>query len=177
MIATMRVGPVSRQVMPQKKTPPSWQAFLVDNQLPQSLYVSRSRSRIATRALAKHTHRRPMLSLANAFSDEELAAWEERNARLVPEVKRAGLHRRDQDRWRCGESDLRERPPGLRRHPGQWTIGEDDEVSMPYAGLKRVNADREKQGEPPFANPSKATADGLRSTWIPPRNGVECAAL
>ena len=33
-------------------------------------------------ALAKHTHRRPMLSLANAFSAEELAAWEERNARI-----------------------------------------------------------------------------------------------
>src|SRR5215212_6346865 len=45
---------------------------------------------IATTALAKHTHRRPMLSLANAFSSEELAAWEERNARLAPEVKTAG---------------------------------------------------------------------------------------
>src|SRR5919106_3484522 len=37
-------------------------------------------------ALAKYPHRRPMLSLANAFSAEELAAWEERNARLAPEV-------------------------------------------------------------------------------------------
>src|ERR671911_2083169 len=33
-------------------------------------------------ALAKHTHLRPMLSLPNAFSDEELVAWEERNARI-----------------------------------------------------------------------------------------------
>ena len=41
-------------------------------------------------ALAKWTHRRPMLSLANAFSPEELAAWEERNARLLPEVRKAG---------------------------------------------------------------------------------------
>ncbi len=41
-------------------------------------------------ALAKVTHRRPMLSLANAFSDEELAAWEERNARILPEVRTAG---------------------------------------------------------------------------------------
>ena len=41
-------------------------------------------------ALAKYTHRRPMLSLANAFSDEELSAWEERNARIVPEVRRGG---------------------------------------------------------------------------------------
>src|SRR5918997_5794630 len=40
--------------------------------------------------LAKYTHRRPMLSLANAFSDDELAAWEGRNARQVPEVRKAG---------------------------------------------------------------------------------------
>jgi NAD-dependent DNA ligase len=31
-----------------------------------------------------------MLSLANAFDAEELAAWEERNARFVPEVKTPG---------------------------------------------------------------------------------------
>ncbi|HEV7518868.1 MAG TPA: NAD-dependent DNA ligase LigA, partial [Thermoanaerobaculia bacterium] len=44
----------------------------------------------AATALAKHTHQRPMLSLANAFTAEELAQWEERNVRLVPEVKTAG---------------------------------------------------------------------------------------
>src|SRR5918992_1755329 len=31
-------------------------------------------------SFAKHTHRRSMLSLANAFSAEELAEWEQRNA-------------------------------------------------------------------------------------------------
>src|SRR2546427_11274081 len=31
-----------------------------------------------------------MLSLANAFNEAELAEWEERNARLSPEVKTAG---------------------------------------------------------------------------------------
>jgi DNA ligase (NAD+) len=31
-----------------------------------------------------------MLSLANAFTAGELAEWEERNARLVPEVRPAG---------------------------------------------------------------------------------------
>ncbi|MFN2316542.1 MAG: NAD-dependent DNA ligase LigA, partial [Gemmatimonadales bacterium] len=41
-------------------------------------------------ALVKHTHQRPMLSLANAFSDEELVAWEERNARINPDVVGAG---------------------------------------------------------------------------------------
>src|SRR2546429_8567178 len=38
----------------------------------------------------KHRHLVPMLSLANAFTEAELEEWEERNARLVPEVKAAG---------------------------------------------------------------------------------------
>ncbi|MGH7591175.1 MAG: DNA ligase LigA-related protein, partial [Gemmatimonadales bacterium] len=41
-------------------------------------------------ALTKHAHRLPMLSLANAFSPEELAAWEERIARLNPDAPKAG---------------------------------------------------------------------------------------
>ena len=41
-------------------------------------------------ALAKHTHARPMLSLANAFTPEELVAWEERNASLAAGVRTAG---------------------------------------------------------------------------------------
>ena len=41
-------------------------------------------------SLAKHPHRRPMLSLANAFTPEELAEWEDRNARLVEEVRSNG---------------------------------------------------------------------------------------
>src|SRR5207247_6748191 len=38
----------------------------------------------------KHRHLVPMLSLANAFNEAELAEWEERNARLAPEVRSAG---------------------------------------------------------------------------------------
>jgi DNA ligase (NAD+) len=45
---------------------------------------------VAASALAKYTHQRPMLSLANAFTAEELAEWEERNARLTPEVRTGG---------------------------------------------------------------------------------------
>jgi len=41
-------------------------------------------------ALAKHMHARPMLSLANAFTPEELVAWEERNAKLAAGVRSAG---------------------------------------------------------------------------------------
>jgi DNA ligase (NAD+) len=42
-------------------------------------------------ALPKHTHRVPMLSLANAFTDDELRDWEERLVRVAGEdVRRAG---------------------------------------------------------------------------------------
>src|SRR6266550_4155317 len=41
-------------------------------------------------AFRKHRHLVPMLSLANAFDEAELADWEDRNARLVPEVRSAG---------------------------------------------------------------------------------------
>src|SRR3954467_1002353 len=42
-------------------------------------------------ALAKHTHLVPMISLGNAFTEAELAEWEERIARLVGEdARRAG---------------------------------------------------------------------------------------
>src|SRR6202012_4876180 len=40
--------------------------------------------------LVKHTHLVPMLSLANAFNEEELAAWEERIVRLAGEDARKG---------------------------------------------------------------------------------------
>ena len=41
-------------------------------------------------AFRKHRHVVPMLSLANAFNETELTEWEDRNARLAPEVRAAG---------------------------------------------------------------------------------------
>ena len=40
--------------------------------------------------LVKHRHAVPMLSLANAFDQAELDAWETRNAKLAPAVREAG---------------------------------------------------------------------------------------
>jgi DNA ligase (NAD+) len=40
--------------------------------------------------LEKTEHLAPMLSLDNAFSPEELRAWEQRNARIADEVRTAG---------------------------------------------------------------------------------------
>ena len=43
--------------------------------------------------LEKHTHLVPMLSLANAFNEEELAEWEERIIRIAgEEVRRSGYN-------------------------------------------------------------------------------------
>jgi DNA ligase (NAD+) len=140
-------------------------------------------------ALAKVTHLRPMISLANALTPEELAAWEERNARILPEVRQAGY---------TAEIKIDGAAVSLTYLDGQLTvgatrgngvIGEDitanlrtisdvplslkgrgwparmevrGEVYLPYAGFTRVNQGRERDGEPLFANPRNAAAGGLR---------------
>ncbi len=140
-------------------------------------------------ALAKYTHRKPMLSLANAFSPEELAAWEERNARLLPEVRQAGYTTEVKIDGAAVSLTYEEGRLTVGATRGNGIIGENitgnlrtisdipltlkgtgwpramevrGEVYMPYAGFKRVNQERERAGEPPFANPRNAAAGGLR---------------
>jgi len=55
---------------------------------PRLSYPTRRRRALA--AFKKHRHLVPMLSLDTRFDDAALAAWEERNARLAPEVTNAG---------------------------------------------------------------------------------------
>jgi DNA ligase (NAD+) len=144
---------------------------------------------VAATAFRKCTHRRPMLSLANAFTDEELAAWEERNARLVPEVRKAGYTTEIKIDGAAVSLTYENGRLTVGATRGNGTIGEDithnlrtipdiplslkgdkypqvmevrGEVYMPYVGFKRVNAERERQGEPPFANPRNSAAGGLR---------------
>ena len=144
---------------------------------------------IATGALPKHTHRGPMLSLANAFSAEEVSAWEERNARLTPEVRTAGYTTEvkidgaavsltyEKGRLVVGATrgngiigeDI---TPNLRTihhiplslkgkdHPSLMEIR--GEVYFPFASFTRTNKEREAQGETMFANPRNATAGALR---------------
>jgi DNA ligase (NAD+) len=140
-------------------------------------------------ALAKVTHLRPMISLGNAFTPEELSAWEERNARILPEVRTAGY---------TAEIKIDGAAVSLTYEDGRLTggatrgngvIGENitanlrtiadvplalkdkgwpklmevrGEVYLPYAGFTRVNQQRERAGEPLFANPRNAAAGGLR---------------
>jgi DNA ligase (NAD+) len=139
--------------------------------------------------LAKVTHRRPMLSLANAFDEAELAAWEERNARIAPEVRTAGYVTEvkidgtavsltyERGRFVLGATrgngvigedvtanlrTIHDIPLALRRdgHPPLMEIR--GEVYLPHENFRRINAQRERDGEPLFANPRNAAAGALR---------------
>ena len=140
-------------------------------------------------SLAKCTHRRPMLSLANAFTAEELTAWEERNARLVAEVRTAGYTAEIKIDGAAVSLTYEDGRLTVGATRGNGLVGEDitanlrtipdvplalkgsgwprvmevrGEVYMPYAGFTRVNQEREREGEPLFANPRNAAAGGLR---------------
>jgi DNA ligase (NAD+) len=140
-------------------------------------------------ALAKYTHKRPMLSLANAFTAEELAAWEERNARLAPEVRGGGYTTEIKIDGAAVSLTYEAGRLTMGATRGNGIIGENvtanlrtvpdvpltlkgrgwpkvmevrGEVYLPYTGFKRVNEAREKAGEPLLANPRNAAAGGLR---------------
>jgi DNA ligase (NAD+) len=140
--------------------------------------------------LAKHTHLVPMLSLANAFNEEELAAWEERIIRLAgEEVRRSGyncelkidgaaisLSYREgvleegatRGNGTIGESvtanlrTLRDVPLRLRGSDHPFMMEIRGEVYMPFSGFERMNEERVARGEPVFANPRNAAAGALR---------------
>jgi DNA ligase (NAD+) len=140
-------------------------------------------------ALAKHPHRRPMLSLANAFDPGELTGWEERNARINPDVRSGGYSvevKIDGAAVSLTYADGRLVTGATR---GNGIIGEDvtanlrtitdiplalksgghpalveirGEVYFTLASFARLNARREAAGEATFANPRNAAAGGLR---------------
>lgn len=140
-------------------------------------------------SLVKHQHRRPMLSLANAFTADELQAWEERNARLNPDVPGAGYSAEvkidgaavsltyEGGRLAVGATrgngitgedvtaNLRTIPDipldlAGTGHPALMEIR--GEVYFPLASFRKLNARRAAEGEPPFANPRNAAAGSLR---------------
>jgi DNA ligase (NAD+) len=140
-------------------------------------------------ALVKHVHLRPMLSLANAFSAEELAAWEERNARINPDVVHAGYTTEVKIDGAAVNLTYVKGALTVGATRGNGTVGEDvtvnlrtipdiplvlkgaghppvmeirGEVYFPRAGFKKLNARREAEGEPLFANPRNAAAGSLR---------------
>ena len=137
----------------------------------------------------KVQHLAPMLSLDNAFNDQELRAWENRNARLVEEVKNAGymcelkidgaavsllyeqgvlVRAATRGNGVLGEEitanirTIREIPLRLQgdQIPSRMEIR--GEIYMPFSGFREMNEKRAAAGEPTFANPRNAAAGSLR---------------
>jgi DNA ligase (NAD+) len=140
-------------------------------------------------AFRKHRHLVPMLSLANAFSEAELQEWEERNARLVPEVKQAGyalevkidgaavsltyedgvfvtgVTRGNGVEGEDVTANLRtvlDLPLKLQGRGWPKKMEVRGEVYLPISQFAETNKQREKAGEPPYANPRNAAAGALR---------------
>ncbi len=140
-------------------------------------------------ALAKHTHLRPMLSLANAFSDEELVAWEERNARLAAATRTAGYTTEVKIDGAAVTLTYRRGRLLVGATRGNGVVGEDitanlktipdvplvlrgsdhpelievrGEVYLSFDAFQRVNRKRQQDGDPIFANPRNAAAGALR---------------
>ncbi len=133
-------------------------------------------------ALVKHTHRRPMLSLANAFTTEELDAWEDRNARILPEVRDAGYTAEIKIDGAAVSLTYEEGRLTVGATRGNGVIGENitanirtiadvplalkgrgwpalleirGEVYMPYAGFQKVNEERGAPGRAALRQPAQ----------------------
>jgi DNA ligase (NAD+) len=140
-------------------------------------------------AFRKHRHVVPMLSLANAFTDAELEEWEDRNARLAPDVREAGyalevkidgaavsltyedgvlatgVTRGNGVEGEDVTGNLRtvlDLPLRLRGKGWPKKMEVRGEVYLSKSQFARVNQERERAGEAPFANPRNAAAGALR---------------
>ena len=140
-------------------------------------------------ALAKHTHRVQMLSLANAFSPEELVAWEERIARLNPDAPKAGYTTELKIDGAAINLTYEKGRFILGATRGNGTVGEEvtqnlrtiadvplvlkgkghpalmeirGEVYFNREAFDKLNAQRARDGEPLFANPRNSAAGSLR---------------
>ena len=137
-------------------------------------------------------HRRPMLSLANAFSHDELRAFDARvrrtlglpaapepadDLRYVAELKIDGLAvslRYERGRFVQGATrgdgatgeDVTANLRTIRAIPERLTepasLDVRGEVFMPRAEFARINAEREEAGLPLYANPRNSGAGSLR---------------
>jgi DNA ligase (NAD+) len=142
-------------------------------------------------AFGQVTHRRPMLSLGNAFSDEDLRQFDLRAKRAlgmdpaevieyICELKMDGLavslsyddglfvRGATRGDGTTGEDitqnlrTIKAIPLRLRGENTPATLDVRGEVYLTHSEFKRVNEAREKSGEPVFANPRNAAAGSLR---------------
>ncbi|MBW3629875.1 MAG: NAD-dependent DNA ligase LigA, partial [Gemmatimonadetes bacterium] len=141
--------------------------------------------------LAKTVHLEPMLSLDNAFSFEELEAWETRNARIAEEVRQAGYVAEPKMDGLAIALTYEHGVLVKGATRGNGTIGEDvtqnlrtireiplrlhdagvpvpplmeirGEVYLTLSGFIALNERRAAAGESTFANPRNSAAGSLR---------------
>ncbi|HJU65500.1 MAG TPA: NAD-dependent DNA ligase LigA [Gemmatimonadaceae bacterium] len=140
--------------------------------------------------LVKHEHVVRMLSLGNAFNDDELREWEQRITRLVgDDVGRAGytselkidgaavsltyedgvfVKGATRGNGVIGEvvtanlRTVRDVPLRLRTDKPPKLVEIRGEVYLPFDRFEKLNESRVKAGEPVFANPRNAAAGALR---------------
>src|SRR3954468_17246588 len=140
--------------------------------------------------LAKHEHLRPMLSLGNAFDDQELREWEERVVRLVgddlaksgytAELKIDGtavaltyenhifVMGATRGNGIIGEEvtvnlrTVRDVPLRLHETAPKRRIEIRGEIYFPFDRFEEMNEARARAGDPVFANPRNAASGSLR---------------
>jgi DNA ligase (NAD+) len=141
-------------------------------------------------AFPKHTHAVPMLSLANAFNDEELQAWEERIVRIAgEEVRREGYSAElkidgaavsltyidgvlttgaTRGNGSVGEDvtpnirTVRDVPLRLRGKNVPPRVEIRGEIYYPFDLFEKMNEEFVQLGERVFANPRNAASGSLR---------------
>lgn len=141
-------------------------------------------------AFPKHTHGVPMLSLANAFTDEELQAWEERIVRIAGEdVRREGYSAElkidggavsltyvdgvlttgaTRGNGTVGEDvtpnirTVRDVPLRLRGTGVPARVEVRGEIYYPFDLFEQMNEEFVRKGERVFANPRNAASGSLR---------------
>jgi DNA ligase (NAD+) len=141
-------------------------------------------------ALAKHEHIKPMLSLGNAFSDDELHAWEERLVRIAgDDVTKSGYMTELKIDGTAVSLTYEDRVLVMGATRGNGIIGEDvtanlrtvkdvplrlsdaapkerieirGEIYYPFDKFEKMNEDRARAGDSVFANPRNAAAGSLR---------------
>jgi DNA ligase (NAD+) len=160
---------------------------------PELIAVDSPTQRVAGRsidAIDTVEHLRPMLSLDNAYNDDELRAFDDRVRKgagagtepiaYVAELKIDGLSialtyedgrlsrgatRGDGSRGELVTANvrtIRAIPLSLRGGP-RGRLEVRGEVYLPRAAFMRMNQEREALGEPPFANPRNAAAGTMRN--------------
>ncbi|MGH9456936.1 MAG: NAD-dependent DNA ligase LigA, partial [Thermoanaerobaculia bacterium] len=137
----------------------------------------------------KVRHLAPMYSLDNAFDEDELRAWEERNARILREVRDGGytcelkidglaisllyedgilVRGATRGNGAIGEDvtrnirTIREIPLRLRGDDIPARLEVRGEVYLSISGFEKLNEQRVAAGEPTFANPRNSAAGSLR---------------